>query len=764
MQWSPIKILVLSLALISLFVITAPSVLANIPEKAVCIKNDKDQPLLFNGQGFWVRQNNATGTLWFKQADANGCAVFNSDNNFQKEWFKKDNNVDMNFDGAGDGSTLVNRGNGDMGCASGPFGFKVVMPKEMENDWKCETVGTANAQFPCCRSPEEQAGGGCNVCQTSTQGYEGEQTQKQCYCDRSAHNGGLDADCPICFHNDGVTINVVLHCKKTKTTESKSLEKPAASQFASKQNQALSCLNTEICSETDPLRKCQPNVNTASGTRRVLLRDVKQRKQTLLPSEPNKPFWLVECVIEGAAQENASYLCTTGSSANDVTALGVDNFSKLKGAYGYSSTIYTQDGKTVAQPILTTQDLLDTYEWETTTSKLTSSVFMGVYDQGATGAATVGSSSGQQQATLSFEDACTLVQDPFGHVFDSHTLEPLANASVEITQKNAKGNFEKLASQETGKSGGYSFYVKDGTYRITASKANYTFPGTAANLNKNASMFYSNLYHGEDIIQNGRPEQRDIPLDPLDKKAAELFAQTNPIEFVNYFQTFNKADKTFIIEGQVSHPRSLVVAYAAKGESKDGQLVKSRAIKRTESDNSGFFKLIIPLPSLYRNEVIGELEAVKKTTQSKTSVKLNPLLDSIEGYAYDSTGRTVPGAIVEVMTPVSTRPYFTTRADTKGYFSIPSEKVPPVQVSLRFVKTNNTVENINTRTFIAQNSTDSNNYANIAKAGEANGNVLGINTKSDESIKPAVPAHIMYIAFLLLAIIVGSVYKVYIRK
>jgi protocatechuate 3,4-dioxygenase beta subunit len=168
---------------------------------------------------------------------------------------------------------------------------------------------------------------------------------------------------------------------------------------------------------------------------------------------------------------------------------------------------------------------------------------MGVYDQDSTGAATVGSSSGQQQATLSFEDACTLVQDPFGHVFDSHTLEPLANASVEITQKNAKGNFEKLASQVTGKSGGYSFYVKDGTYRITASKANYTFPGKAANLNKNASSLYSNLYYGDDIIQNGTPEQRDIPLDPIDKKIAEAFAQRNPIEFINYFQTFNKADK-----------------------------------------------------------------------------------------------------------------------------------------------------------------------------------------------------------------------------
>jgi hypothetical protein len=156
---------------------------------------------------------------------------------------------------------------------------------------------------------------------------------------------------------------------------------------------------------------------------------------------------------------------------------------------------------------------------------------------------------------------------------------------------------------------------------------------------------------------------------------------------------------------------------------------------------------------------------VKKTTQAKTSVKLNPLLDSIQGYAYDTLGRVIPGAIVEVMTPVSNKPYFTTRADAKGYFNIDSANVPPVQVSLRFVTANNKVEEVNTRTFIAQNATDSMGAnANIAKAGDANGNVLGINTNATEPIKPAVPAHIMYIAFLLLAILVGSVYKVYIRK
>lgn len=766
MRWLLIKSILTSIFIICFFTAVASEVHATIPLKKICVKNDKDQLLLFNGQPLWVRQNNATGTMWFKQGEADGCALFNSDDKFQDQWFKKDNNVDMNFDGVPDGATFNNNGNEDMGCASGPFGFQVVMPKEWEKDWKCETVGTTNGPFPCCRNPEEkQYVPNCNACPVNTQGYQGEQTTKQCYCDRSAHNGGLDAECPICFHNDGVEINVTLHCKRSKTSETKTVDKPAATQFASKANQALSCLKTELCSDTDPLRKCQSNVNTASGTRRVLLEGVRERKQTLLPAQPTKPFWLVECLIEGAALQNATYICTTGSSATDVQALGVDNFSKLKATYGYSSSFYSQDGSKITQPIQDTQSLLDTYEWETTTSKLTSSVFMGVYDSGSTGAATVGSSSGQQQATLSFSDDCTLVQDPFGHVFDSHTLEPLANAAVEITQKNLVGNFEKINMQETGIDGKYSFYVKDGAYKLNASKANYTFPGKPSNLNANVSQFYSNLYHGEEIVQNGKPEMYDIPLDPVNKQWSEEYAKKNPARILSYFQTVHKQSKDYVIEGQVSHPRAIVVAYAgATDSSKPGSFVKGRALTRTEADNSGFFKISVPFSSLKEDEFIRQLEAIRKNSQSKDSVSLNPLFNSIKGFAYDAKGSLIPGATVEVLTAVSDKPVFTTHADSRGYFSIDSRNLPPLEISLRFTSLNNTVDTVSSGTFLAQNTATTvskGKNSTIALAKDANGDVLGISSSSEEPDKPPFSTRVWFILAILLAILIGSVYKVY---
>lgn len=767
MRWSPIKTLLLITLLCGIITAVAPAVQANIPVKSICIKNDKDQPLLFNGQGIWVRQNNALGSLWFKQGDANGCAQFDSSKAFLAQYFTSTTPVDMNFDGNPDGPTHSGATHADMGCASGPFGFQVVMPKDWESQWSCESVGTTDGPFPCCRSNEDKKYiPNCNICPVHTLGYEGQTTSKQCFCDRSAKNGQADSECPICFHNDGKQIDITLHCKRTKTTDTKTLSKPEAKQFSSKANQALSCLNTELCSDTDPLRKCQPNTSTATGTRRVRLVGVKQRKQTLLPSQPTKPFWLVECIIEGASQDNASYLCTTGSSANDIKALGVDNFAKLRSTYGYTSTMYSQDGKAISQPIQSTQDLLDVYEWETTTAKLTSSVFMAVYDSDATGAATVGSSSGQQQATLSFEDACTLVQDPFGHVFDSHTLEPLPQASVEISQQDKAGTFQSLSKQFTGPDGRYSFYVNDGTYKIAAAKANYTFPGLAKNLDPRSGQFYTNLYHGEDIQQQGNAQQYDIPLDPTDKKAAEAFAQTNPIKILNYFQSVQKAEKNYVIEGQVTHPRSVIVVYAnIPNTNHPGAFTRGRALKRTEADNSGYFRLIFPLSAIQQHEVVGELEATKRLNQMKDTVRLNPIMETVKGFAYDSHGSLVPGATVEVVTAVSDKPYFTTTADARGFFSIDAGNLPPVQASLRFVSLNKAVDTVSTRTFVATNNAAKGGKINtIAMNGNPNGDVLGISSSSETEEKPTLSTRVWFLVALLLAVLLASVYKVYIRK
>jgi hypothetical protein len=358
-----------------------------------------------------------------------------------------------------------------------------------------------------------------------------------------------------------------------------------------------------------------------------------------------------------------------------------------------------------------------------------------------------------------------LVQDPFGHVFDSHTLEPLANAAVEITQKNLVGNFEKFNMQETGIDGKYSFYVKDGAYKLNASKANYTFPGKPSNLNANVSQFYSNLYHGEEIVQNGKPEMYDIPLDPVNKQWSEEYAKKNPARILSYFQTVHKQSKDYVIEGQVSHPRAIVVAYAgATDSSKPGSFVKGRALTRTEADNSGFFKISVPFSSLKEDEFIGQLEAIKKNSQSKDSVSLNPLFNSIKGFAYDAKGSLIPGATVEVLTAVSDKPVFTTHADSRGYFSIDSRNLPPLEISLRFTSLNNTVDTVSSGTFLAQNTaaTVSNGKnSTIALAKDANGDVLGISSSSEEPDKPPFSTRVWFILAILLAILIGSVYKVY---
>lgn len=705
--------------------------------------------------GVWVEWKDKKGNTRYAQTDNNGDYNFltwgNCFNTEQLDVLNK-TKIDANLDGAIDASDpfIFTGGVAAFNCGTTPGTIRVY-PSQQYPDGTCNQLQFSYPNTSGIVNLSDPQGKVCKPLSTKQ--------EESC--------------------KEPITTPQIIKCKPlvtpsptgVKTVTAKTLEKDLkVSDTGAGGNIALSCLDTEICTtttsgadSTSSLSQCKPKTLTDISSRRVILKGVGEIHRKL-SFRQDTPVWILECI-----QNGSTYTCTTGSSSGDIQILGKDNFKALSATYGYTRNVY-QAGSIdkVSQPI-TEANQFDSFEWESETPKAkTSSVFMIAYVNTNSGALTAGSAGGQQLATLSFESSCQLIQDPFGHVFDSVTLEPLTDAFVEITHKNISGNFEKLDTQETGTDGKYSFYVKDGSYKMTASKAHYTFPGKSSNLNANVSQFYSNLYHGEEIIQNGKPEMYDIPLDPVNKQWSEEYAKKNPARILNYFQTVHKQTKDYVIEGQVSHPRAILVAYAdTTDSSKPGSFVKGRALTRTEADNSGFFKISVPFSSLKEDEFIGQLEAIKKNSQTKDSVSLNPLFNSIKGFAYDAKGSLIPGATVEILTAVSDKPVFTTHADSRGYFSIDSRNLPPLEVSLRFTSLNNTVDTVSSGTFLAQNTaaTVSNGKnSTIALAKDANGDVLGISSSSEEPDKPPFSTRVWFILAILLAILIGSVYKVYRHK
>lgn len=538
-------------------------------------------------------------------------------------------------------------------------------------------------------------------------------------------------------------------------------------QISSLNSKAPVCVKTQLCSDKEA--PCAKPAVAEQGIHRVLLTGIGELHRKLTVSNPDQPIWLVECIQKGTA-DKPQYTCTTGNAQLDAKVFGKNNLAELQGEYGYAARMYKADGRSTTTSEITEDNRQDAYEWETTLTKNTervSSVFMAMYSPGETEVLKSQDQPSQKQATLAFSDACKLVVDPYGRVFDSYTLEPLANASVELTKKRSNNEFTKVQEGEvigelsnpyiTKQDGLFSFIVPPGTYKLNAKKEGYTF--TREHINPLAVEMYSNVYKGEEVVQEGEPVHRDIPLEPQDKKKAEAYSAANPIEFINVFPSLNKEQNIYVIEGRVSHPRAKVSVFGQlPNKRKPGEMIRTRELASKEADSFGRFRLEVNLNLLRSGEIIGDLEAVKKRipvtrTQSfmgpldavvafvgnviaveaqerpsdKAVMKLPPVLNYISGYAMNESGTVLPNAQVHIMLTTSNNPVYTTTADASGWFEITTEYIPSVPYEIVFENNGQTVT-MATDEFIARNSTQE-GYDRVHyyafKVNAANRDVLG---------------------------------------
>ncbi len=102
----------------------------------------------------------------------------------------------------------------------------------------------------------------------------------------------------------------------------------------------------------------------------------------------------------------------------------------------------------------------------------------------------------------------------WGVVYDSVTKQPLDPVYVSLLDVSNN----EITNAITDLDGRYGFIVKKGTYKLTANKANYTFPSVKL-YGATEDEFYKDLYlSGEIVIENdGDVINRNIPMDPVGK-------------------------------------------------------------------------------------------------------------------------------------------------------------------------------------------------------------------------------------------------------
>ena len=492
------------------------------------------------------------------------------------------------------------------------------------------------------------------------------------------------------------------------------------------------CLNAIQCLEGEP------------GSEACIIENGHRALLTAKPDDkplPNKETYIIECLATATGQ-----ICTAGTTDLDMLVYGIDNTAVLKTSDDYLfEGLFAADGTTsINNPISSKEDgNIDPAYWQSY-SKGNERKFLALnYFEPISDLGTGGEERTQQVGTFSFEsavnqsDCLSISWDPYGRVFNSQTLEPVNKTTVTLLKKRNDGSFIIVTPadllggniknpQTTEEDGGFSFVVPDGIYKLTASQSNYVFPEQTVNLQSNYSKIYSDIYPdqtGEEIVQQGAVQHRDIPL-----KQVLVGPETNA-KLMEYFYDLNKLTSTAIVTGRVSHPFAKIKAYSLKPDPISQENVRYRLLPETTIvDKLGHFVLEVDQSQFEPTESFGEITIekinltqhslvekfkqwllgfigkVNAQTMIASSIRLEPILNHLEGYAYDAGGEILPNATVSINLNFSNKPSYQTKADDKGYYQISSEFLPSMPYRIVYTTTAGQVVKTSTSKFIAQNS------------------------------------------------------------
>lgn len=455
------------------------------------------------------------------------------------------------------------------------------------------------------------------------------------------------------------------------------------------------------------------------------------------PSPQSIPKYLKGTFLQGSTVYTVACLgsgtgrvCGTGSQQYDDELFGANPVGINRGTGQINVSFYHTDNHNAPNPkfeVDATQEIKVDAIVGGTTQPSGGYEFFGVEIRPpATSAA--GEAGALQQATFKFEAAsgkdCAVISwthhDPYGIVFDSVSLEPVAN--VVVTIRNEAGvalpnNPVLRNNASTREDGVFNYLVPPGKYTLTVQPpTGYQFsatPHASPNMaqvydfiDDNDTKNHCTIYKPNEIIDEkaDMPECRNIPLDPVSVAPSVK----NPVSMLYDFQK-NTERGLYIIKGKVSHPLTTVVAYQ-KITGQGGTPMQKIELGRKDSNNSGFYTLEIPIEKVLTDSGI-EVEFIKSsllgtTPQARVGVLdglfnllvksanaqsssqqvlvLDPLPAYVEGYAYDEAQQAIPNATVQVKLKNGDSVYYQTKADKNGYFYISPSNLPTAPLNLEF--------------------------------------------------------------------------------
>lgn len=432
---------------------------------------------------------------------------------------------------------------------------------------------------------------------------------------------------------------------------------------------------------------------------------------------PNHDTIIVECISTDEGQQ-----CTTGDDGLDQQLYGG---SQISAGLGYSFEGLTdENGATVSQPIPgNPTGTFTPVIWQDSTPDSHERRWLGLNLVQPKPDIEMGL-GGEQLGTFDFEFAlkkcANIAWDPYGRVFDSQSLEPVAGASVTLLKQRDTGIFTYVNPRDpnditggalvnpviTKEDGAFSFVVPDGTYKLSVQKSGYTFPSFYSNVDFKKA--YSDIYPeqtGSDIVQAGAIQHRDIPVD------SESVPVLTPAKIMEYSYESDKiGDVT--VQGRVSHPLSVVSFYSVMpDESNQGATTRYRLLTTVRADKLGRFSATID-QSTFDHEVgeaFGEVEPASVNLRDMSQnapgkvLKLEPIPSYLEGYAYDKQGNPLSNAKVSVVQNFSKKAYYETTTSSDGYFKVNSDYLPFYPYRLTYSSAQSGTVDVSTSKFLTDN-------------------------------------------------------------
>ncbi len=407
--------------------------------------------------------------------------------------------------------------------------------------------------------------------------------------------------------------------------------------------------------------------------------------------EPVEIWRTINGTLQCAVDKNGEPLCS------DPKAVTVGKEFKV-----YSNARETKNGKV---GIISSDGGITISEVRSWTAEEMAHVFYGVQriDTTPISAESLAQKLAQAQIRGGSETNCVTINwDPYGIVFDAISYEPIPAVNVELLDSQHKkvpvNPGVKANPFLTSLDGKFNFLVPDGIYYLLPSKQNYFFPLNSTQIAAlSGQTVYTDLYVGDPIVQKGKIEHRDIPMNPADvNKPTDNPPQIMSINITSFTQggTFYQ-----LVYGLTTHPQTIIKAYSDE-----------RALGQTSADRTGKFELAINSSLIGPEKPIrlipekGSFYALAKNRVGP-EVRIDPLPSFLEGYAYDKSLKAVADANVHiVLTGMDNKIAASVKADENGFVRISNLLIPPLPFKIVITDNQgNLINQMTPRNFISLN-------------------------------------------------------------